>query len=228
MPKLPKNLPEFVLLSCDPGTASFSYTVLKAKVENRRLSVEFYQHGFIYLTVKDMKQAALKQQATEFADVFRRLRNITKYQGIWAERYMARNVSRQTAIEAVNLMLGIMVATNQDKMVRYIPASEWKNQFRRSGYDLDDLYLCGKGLRIPTHTIDSTLIGIYGLHRMLKLKGFEFFDSIVGASSRRKNSDKNNLFLEKLSQVEIVDFGDKKSRMKPKRKRVSARRRKEV
>ena len=213
---------EFTLLACDPGTSSFAYQVIQAKANNANggFSFRILQRGFIFHTVKEMKGKAHQRQLQEFIAALRNLEDSHTLNGLIAERYMARGVSRSTVIETVNVMVGVMSTMFLHRPAKFIPASEWKNELHRAGFDLESIYLKAKEQKVTPHEIDSLCIGIYGLHKMLRMRGFQMLPQVLGCRQPEVGDALIRLLLAKPKQ----DYGNKKDRVKQKPKKSRRKR----
>jgi hypothetical protein len=154
-------------------------------------------------------------QLREFIAALRSLEDSHTLNGLIAERYMARGVSRSTVIETVNVMIGVMSTMFLQRPAKFIPASEWKNEFNRAGFDLDGVYKVGKEQKITPHEIDSLCIGLFGLHKMLRARGFQMLPQVLGC----KPGMVGKKLVEALTSVPRLDYGSKKDRAKPKKVR---------
>lgn len=205
----------FTLLACDPGTTHFSFQVLRATLSAKSFSVEILHRGFIFHTVKEMKGRTHKIQLREFIEALWDIEKRFKLDGLIAERYMARGVSRSTVIETVNVMLGVMSTAFLQRPAKFIPASEWKNELNRAGFDLNGIYSLGKAEKITPHEIDSLCIGLYGFHKMLRMRGFQVLPQVLRCKPAEVGKKLVALLLEKPRH----DYGSKKDRAKPAKKR---------
>jgi hypothetical protein len=76
-------------------------------------------------------------------------------------------------------MLGI-TSTLPVRVVKYIPASQWKNEYKRQDVDLKALY---KSLKPRTpHQIDACCIGFWSVARVhnTRLPTFEQLHDLIG------------------------------------------------
>lgn len=73
-----------------------------------------------------------------------------------AERYMTRGIKGMT-VEVINVMLGSLVSRVKVPHV-LVPASQWKNEVKRWGIDLDAVYA---QTWITPHQIDACFMGLY-------------------------------------------------------------------
>lgn len=170
--------PLFTVLGLDPGTNSFAYCVLAvySSSPRRPLYAKVLQHGMVNSTVRTLTSPAkLQEERALFKSCIDQLMALGVTHLI-AERYMLRRGSGGTAIEAINLMLGILLEYGLP--TKYVPASQWKNNVRRVGHDLEARYVEAKASRITPHQTDSAHIAHFGASALLGLKP-AVFDNVV-------------------------------------------------
>lgn len=149
-----------VLLSLDPGVNNFAYCVSRVTDAGEYTVL---QHGMLHTTMRSLTSVgALATERRAYTSQLRGLMTTHRVTHIIAERYMLRRGSGGTAIEAINMMLGILLLCRLP--VKIIPASQWKNDVRRAGVDLDALYVEGKAaVNLTPHQIDAAHIGAYSV-----------------------------------------------------------------
>lgn len=155
-----------VLLSLDPGTSNYGYAVVSAQsIKNNQSSkMKVLRSGRIHTTVRALNKGVLSQ-TRDYSNVIRGLMDEYKVTHVIAERYMSRRMGG-TTIEAVNLMIGVIIQLCVEKGIHFlcIPASQWKNEINRNspGY-LEEEYRVGRQTKITPHTIDASMIALYGV-----------------------------------------------------------------
>lgn len=155
------------LLAVDPGTNSFAYSVQEVGE-----SPVFLQRGFIHSTIRTLTSSTqLETERLAFIESVSTLLKQYAVDAILAERYMLRRGQGGTAIECINIMLGVLMQSGLP--LKIIPASQWKNAVNRS-IQLEDCYLRNKG-RLTPHEIDASYIGVWGCN-MLSAKPQIFVD----------------------------------------------------
>ena len=183
------------VLSFDPGTANFGFSVVEYKDKGYRLVT----CGLLKNPMKmiaDHKQ--LKKQSILFSKEVKKLLTKNKIDSLCIERFQPRGISKSTTIELVNMMIGMVVRilVREYKHISfsaYMPAT-WKNSVNKQK-DLKELYkLCG----VAPHELDSSLMGVYHIERTLLQKPKQFlrfpfkkWNNQLAAKSLR-NAEKNN------------------------------------
>jgi len=110
--------------------------------------------------------AALREQRLAYCRHLRELAAKHQITHIIAERYMLRRGGGGTAIESINMMLGMLLMLGLP--TKLIPASQWKNDTHRLNVDLDALYAEGKeSAKLTPHQIDACHIGAYAAGLLL-------------------------------------------------------------
>lgn len=152
------------VLSLDPGTNSFAYSVLELNKSAKETTKPVYlKRGFILSTINDLRSGKLlNAQRTAFEQCLHALAVEFQITHVIAERYQSRGMGGAT-IEHVNIMLGVLLSLNLGH-TRIMPASQWKNELRRRGIDLDGMYEANKK-EITPHEIDAGHIGWYGVDK---------------------------------------------------------------
>lgn len=94
-----------------------------------------------------------------------------------AERFMSRRMGGVT-IELVNMTIGILrcVCLRTGKPIKLIPASQWKNELKRRGVLLPEVYKKAKSYKVSAHEVDASLIALYGVFLRLGHKPFDVPD----------------------------------------------------
>lgn len=166
-----------VILAHDPGTRNYGFSIVRGSLAARRLRFRILQYGLVQTTIDDLKGNALQEKGEVYLTAMRGLQEQFSPGAVIAERYQPRGVSGQTTIECVNIMLGSMFTVFHPVPFKVLPASEWKNALRRTGVDLDAVYQDQmkdiKAHRLTNHEIDACLIGVFGLNRLARFKGFQ-------------------------------------------------------
>jgi hypothetical protein len=149
-----------VLLSLDPGVNNFAYCVSRVTDAG---DYTVLQHGMLHTTMRSLTSVGvLAAERRAYTTQLHKLLSTHRVTHVIAERYMLRRGSGGTAIEAINMMLGILFLCRCP--VKIIPASQWKNDVRRAGVDLDALYVEGKAAAgLTPHQIDAAHIGVYAV-----------------------------------------------------------------
>lgn len=151
-----------VILGLDPGTNSFAYSVLTLSASGKARVV---QTGMVRSTMRTLTDpATLASERRQFVQQIRHLVRDRSVTHVIAERYMLRRGTGGTAIESVNMMLGVLMTLGLPTKI--LPAAQWKNDVRRSGYDLEAIYASGVSGLTP-HQIDAAHIGAYATSLLL-------------------------------------------------------------
>ena len=182
---------EFVLLASDPGSKNYGYSVLSVKATAVPLNKKVNQMKKLIVTLLEV--GVIKSKLTSLKDVSlagrelmayrKELRSIAKrHQTTFqiAERYMSRRMGGVT-IEIVNQLIGALRVEAQiiGNPLKLIPSSQWKNELKRRGVDLDIKYKDAKKVKRTPHELDATLIGVYGAFALMRCKPYEVKDPIA-------------------------------------------------
>lgn len=165
---------EITLLALDPGTGNFGYAVLKGSLSAGSppsgLRVEAF--GRIHSTIREIK-VGLHRQVELYWATIEKLVEDHKITHVVGERYQSRRMGG-TTIECVNIMIGVVLTMCHLKSLpcKFIPASQWKNEMKRQGVDLEALYADLKPSGVTPHAIDAASIAEYGAYRLVGLKPF--------------------------------------------------------
>ena len=94
-----------------------------------------------------------------------------------AERYQSRRFGGVT-IELVNMTLGALRhhGYTYGSPIKLIPASQWKNELKRRGVVLTEVYKEAKAYKYSDHEVDAVFIALYGACYVAKIKPFNFED----------------------------------------------------
>ena len=194
---------KITILSLDPGTKNYGYSVIEFDSSPR---IRLKKAGRLFSTVYRLNQNLMVQIA-EYSAAIHRLIDEHSVRLIIAERYMSRRMGG-TTIECVNAMLGVIMEICESRGVRLklIPASQWKNEVERQTEGLlPSLYQEGKANKITPHTIDAVMIGLYGRSAALGVKAFQ------GVRADR--------LVQAILKTGIEDIGEPIIEIKKKRKR---------
>lgn len=146
--------PRFRILAMDPGSRNFGISCVEVQ-GNKPVVLANAALMHPLNTLVDYRPAR-----DLFLKEIARWVSLFKPQALIAERFQTRG-NGGPLIELVSVMLGLLNGTYPELPFKFITASTWKNAFnRRHQVDLKDLYT---QLRMPAHSFDATLIGIYGL-----------------------------------------------------------------
>lgn len=160
------------VLSMDPGTGNFGFTVFKVKQVNDGIKFSIKGTGLVANTIKELK-VHLQQQNRYFLDEMQQvIDEYGPFSLMTAERYQTRGI-KGTTIECINVMLGGLLC-RADTDFRLYPAVSWKAAAKKC-FDLDALYEETKGQEKTPHELDSFLIGIYRFSLAAGIKPFEQF-----------------------------------------------------
>lgn len=164
------SLRDWTVLGLDPGTNSFAYCVMRVTAATPA-SVRFkvVQHGMLHSTMRSLTSPSeLREQRLSYQACLDQIMAAHAITHVIGERYMLRRGQGGSAIESINMMLGILLMRNV--ATKLIPAAQWKNQVARCGIALDALYSEGKPSRLTPHQIDATHIAAFGFNTLLKRK----------------------------------------------------------
>ena len=177
--KAPAPAINTVLMSHDTGTTNYGFAVWKVQANANSsgeptLRLKLLHRGMVWTVVRDLKGRSPTDEILEYLAWITSIEDQYDVRAHIAERYMARNTSRSTVIEAVSLMLGGLAlhCAQTKKAFKVIPASEWKNEVRRAGVDLEAAYARAKGNKVEPHEVDAALIGVYGAHKLARIRAF--------------------------------------------------------
>lgn len=161
-----------VILACDPGSSNYGYSVLECDLAKGHTPVVMIKRfGCLHNTVRDLKSNHRKQLRA-YRDSLKDIVDSYGVTHIIAERYMSRRMGGVT-IELVNIMIGAMLQQFLDLSTKVMPASQWKNELKRKGIDLEEVYAEYKDKKITPHAIDASMIGCYGAYILSDLKPYE-------------------------------------------------------
>lgn len=177
------------IMAHDPGSKNYGLAVVTVELDrlDRSLSrKEKASHGPVafaftirYLSKSSARFTDLKKprlvaiETWRYLQLVQRLTRRFKVNLQIAERYMSRRMGGVT-IELVNMMLGTLRAACSDNQLslRLIPASQWKNEAKRRGFQLDDVYRRAKPLGVSDHEIDAIFIALYGAYTLMRRPPF--------------------------------------------------------
>lgn len=161
--------PIFTILGLDPGTNSFAYCVLDVfRPVKGKFRARVKQHGMIHSTIRSLTSPeTIQSELKAFKTAIHGLQDTFHPDLLIAERYMLRRGQGGTAIECINMMLGVLLELGLP--TKYIPASQWKNAVTRTGAVLDEVYPDMKVHGITPHQTDASHIATYGALSILKL-----------------------------------------------------------
>lgn len=194
-----------IVLALDPGTTNYGYAVLEFDENRMRL----LKAGRIHRTIRAMNKD-LSAQVLGYSQTIQSLIKELNVTHMIAERYMSRRMGGVT-IECVNSMIGIILEIGRRNRisVKLIPASQWKNEANRGkeGFLLD-AYEMAKAHKITDHTVDASMIAVYGRSIILGRKPFVGLNSVS--------------MIENLRRIGITDIGSpvKKIRKVRRRRRI--------
>lgn len=145
------------ILAHDPGFRNYGWCCLdfSAGPKTAQPKVTVLECSQMQDTATEMKTQLRAQLLAYLAEVQTQWKR-HKPQYFIAERYMPRGIGGNT-IEVINVMLGSLVSRLKVPHI-LIPASQWKNEVKRWGIDLEVLY---KKTWITPHQIDACFMGLY-------------------------------------------------------------------
>jgi len=167
------------ILSCDPGSKNFGWSVLSGKLENGRITFKIKANGMCPCPVSQVKGSkALQEDCAAFQDWFESI--VTEYNidAVCAERFMARGLLGALG-EYVGIMMGIMIASLRrlgNKPMKIFPAATWKNAVKRNTNDKEFLTQMYKDACVVPHQLDAALIGVWTLYQGFNRKDFGDID----------------------------------------------------
>lgn len=160
------------ILSMDPGTGNFGFTVFTAKLVNDKIRFNVQGTGLVANTIKELKVHLQKQNRYFLDEMQEVIDEYGPFSLMTAERYQTRGI-KGTTIECINVMLGGLLYM-ADTDFRLYPAVSWKAAAKKC-FDLEELYEETKGQNKTPHELDSFLIGIYRFSLAAGIKPFEQF-----------------------------------------------------
>lgn len=173
------------VLGLDPGKTNFGWAASKVTINNNNGSVSIKQLGYgkIQNTVRDLT-VDVKEQIKAFSMELDGLLRQYEVNLVVAERFQSRGFKGNT-IEYVNSMLGVVVSLllryeeerNLNTYYFSILASTWKNEAKRQGLLLENLYKDYSFIMSP-HEIDASVISWFGA-----MKEFSDLLPLSGVSS---------------------------------------------
>lgn len=202
---MPTKVEEIIMFSADPGTKNFAITVLKGrcireityrnivvegrkhkrKLVQKRLEIEILGTGMIAHDKLLYNVVEAQAELMAFEENLKQILSPYDIGIVYMERFQSRGNGGST-IEAINMGLGRITSMFNHlgpKYPRFITAATWKNRANKK-FDLKHEYknqgLTSKAKTYegPTeHQLDSTLIGVYGLHQHFGIDDFEIFDT---------------------------------------------------
>lgn len=191
-----------VILALDPGTTNHGYAILEFDENRMRL----LKAGRIHRTLRVMNKD-LTAQVSGYSQSIQSMIKEFRVTHMIAERYMSRRMGGVT-IECVNSMIGILLEIGRRSRVsvKLIPASQWKNEANRGreGF-LVGVYADAKPHKITDHTIDASMIAVYGRSVVLGRKPF----LNLNASS----------LVENIRRIGITDIGEPVKKIRRRRKK---------
>jgi hypothetical protein len=208
--------PKIRILSMDPGTANFAWSVLEACPDS---PPKLLGYGMVKNTIVTMTGNMVNPIGKFVAEIH----SICEEFGVKAvimERFMFRRGLNGSTMECVNTMIGAVLGYVHEcfpnnTATLTIPASQWKNAYN-SKFNLEKTYLDSKQ---TAHIIDSALIGIYFSGYLYNLPYFDlpnkFFKDLW---KNLEKQDFRKLYLLSKSQVNtILGYIHQKSKKKEKR-----------
>lgn len=155
------------ILSVDPGTTNFAYSILDIKPN---LNYKIRKIKMVEKTLTE-PNVDIKDQYLLFEKEF--LLKVKNVDSFICERFQSRGM-KGNVIESVNMMIGMMVqhmASIQVKNIKLVTASTWKNRVNKIT-DLKEIY---KLARVPNHITDAVCLGLYYGTLLHKGQAFESF-----------------------------------------------------
>lgn len=177
-----KNARIATILAHDPGSHNYGVAVVRIQIDEGlgtkdvidRVPFSLVYAGrmkSIFTSIKDSRLARQELDSfnKELHGIYEKFRPDVQI----AERFMSRRMGGVT-IELVNMLLGsLRVYSEQNNIpLRLIPASQWKNELKRRGVDLKDLYKKAKSIKRTPHELDAAFIAVYGAFKLMKVKPF--------------------------------------------------------
>ncbi len=167
---------KYTVISADPGTKNFAFAVTEHQLVKGKLRSKIIATGMVEQTITTMGDGLLEEMRV-FEQTLIAMREKYKPDHVFFERFQSRGL-KGTTIECINVMLGIMVRTFRKEEPKLLLASTWKNRINKR-VDLKATYkdykLTSKKSPKTQHELDATLIGFYGVTRLLGMSDFENF-----------------------------------------------------
>lgn len=165
------------VLSFDPGTANFAFSVQDYSYKNGKLSAEVVGTGMFTRCITQLHGKHMHHQIRRFKSAMIKLRDTYKPDMVSIERFQSRGL-KGTTIECICIMIGLMLHIFKKQEPKIFLASTWKNRINRL-VDLKATYTqYGMQLKASTktpHELDATLIGFYIATRHFGMGDFANF-----------------------------------------------------
>lgn len=170
------------ILSFDPGTQNFAFSVQEYTFVDGKLSMKIIGTGMFTKCVTQLTGNHMNKQIRKFVAAMKKLDKKYKPDRIFLERFQSRGLTG-TTIECINIMIGLILFIFASKEPNIYLASTWKNRINKKligTYEgkkqLDATYkdfgLQRKHSLKTPHELDATLIGVYSASRLFGLEDF--------------------------------------------------------
>lgn len=167
------------VLSFDPGTANFAFSVQDYEYSDGKLKASIVGTGMFTRCIKQLHGKHMHYQIKRFKQEMKKLRDKYKPDLVSIERFQSRGL-RGTTIECICIMIGFMLDIFRKQKPYIFLASTWKNRINRL-VDLKTTYT-QYGLQLKAspktpHELDATLIGFYVATRHFGMGDFANFNA---------------------------------------------------
>jgi hypothetical protein len=165
------------VLSFDPGTSNFAFSVQDHFYENTKLRTNIVGTGMFNRCITQLHGRHMHHQIKRFKSAMIKLRDTYKPDLVSIERFQSRGL-RGTTIECICIMIGFMLDIFRKQKPYIFLASTWKNRINKK-IDLKSSYT-KYGLQLKAspktpHELDATLIGFYVATRYFGMSDFANF-----------------------------------------------------
>lgn len=168
------------ILSCDPGSRNFGWSILEGKkvTRNGRVKITFriLANGMCPCPISQVKGSKeLKDAQKAYQDWILGLVKKYNVDAICAERFMTRGLLGPL-VEMVGIMIGIAMSCTGELPFKVFPAATWKNAVKRNTGEKDFLNSLYKKTKVLPHQLDAALMGVWTLYQGYKQTDFKGLD----------------------------------------------------
>lgn len=170
----------------DPGSKNYGIAAIKfvrPEVENFKDPIKALSFSLVMVRkmqhcLTDLKDSTKSdKELRKYLEEVQEVERSVLPQAHIAERYMSRRMGGVT-IELVNMTLGALRhhGYTYGSPIKLIPASQWKNELKRRGVLLPEVYKEAKAFKYSDHEVDAVFIALYGACVVSKVKPYNFED----------------------------------------------------
>jgi len=149
------NFKKSILLSVDPGSKNFAYTLMTPKGN-------IIYTGMLKTTISDFSNPNIFTKNIKY--IIKELQRLIGYGKIKLvfERYIPRFLTKKNTSEITNIQIGMLISSYNFISVKPITAATWKNFWNR-----EELWATNDS--VPEHILDSIFMGYHYLIKINKL-----------------------------------------------------------